>query len=293
VVVTKSSSREGRIMSRPRISRGRLIKIRDNLCGRDFEILESVARNRFLTSHQIRRLHFTHHASADAAVHATNRALARLSRVGLMEHLNRRVGGVRAGSGSHVWNLTEGGARLLRTTGHFDALPERFRRHEPGVTFLEHTLAVAEVGLRLTEAERAGEFTIVELQRDPDCWRAYSGRHGGVVNLRPDLALVTTSGDYEDHWFLEVDRDTEAPSRVIRTCRSYEAYRQTGAERKHIGISPAVVWITPDKKRAATLRSHIVRDGGLSRAHFAVVSLDDLPSLIKAGIGSQETGDGA
>jgi hypothetical protein len=189
--------------------------------------------------------------------------------------------------------LTEAGARLLRTTGHFDALPERFRRHEPSVTFLEHTLAVAEVGLRLTEAERAGEFIIVELQRDPDCWRAYSGIHGGIVNLRPDLAMVTTSGDYEDHWFLEIDRDTEAPSRVTRTCQSYEFYRRSGSEQRRIGVFPAVVWITPDEKRASTLRSHIAKDAGLSRGLYAVVSPDDLPTLIKTGIGSQETGHGA
>lgn len=280
-------------MSRPRISLGRLTEIRANLCERDFEILESVATDRFLTSHQIRRMHFTGHTSTDAAVRATNRALARLSRIGLLEHLSRRVGGVRAGSGSHVWNLTEAGARLLRTTGHFDELPERFRAHEPGATFLEHTLAVAEVCLRLSEAAGNGDFTILELQREPDCWRPYSGRHGGVVNLRPDLALVTASAEYEDHWFLEIDRDTEPPSRVIRTCRSYEFYRQTGAEQKRVGVDPAVVWITPDAKRATALRRRIAKDKGLSQGLYAVVSPDDLPALVKAGIGSQETGHGA
>jgi hypothetical protein len=269
------------------------MQIRDSLCERDFAILTSVARNRFLTSHQIRRTHFTDHSSSEAAIRATNRALARLSRLGVVNHLWRRIGGVRAGSGSHVWSLTEAGARLLRTVGEFDALPERFKAYEPGATFLEHTLAVAEVCLRLSEAARRGDFAIIELQREPACWRAYSARHGGVTTLRPDLALITASGEYEDHWFLEIDRDTEPPSRVIRACRSYEAYRQTDVEQKRLGVFPAVVWITPDAQRAATLRSHLDQATGLRRGLYSVVQVDDLPSLVRAGIGSQETDRGA
>ncbi|MBS3957476.1 MAG: replication-relaxation family protein [Clostridiales bacterium] len=280
-------------MSRPRVSRGRLQAIRSQLSERDMGVIEEVAKNRFLTSHQVRRHHFADHATDTAAIRATNRSLARLADLGLVLHLDRRVGGVRAGSGSHVWTLTEAGARLLRTAHETDGFPARYRAHEPTTSFLEHTLAVAEVCLRLSEADRGGNFSIVELLREPDCWRAYSGRHGGVVHLKPDLSLVTMCGQYEDHWFLEIDRSTEPPSRVVRACLRYEAYRETGAERKRIGVFPAVVWITPDAKRTNTLRSHITRTPGLSRDLYAVVQIDDLPSLIKAGIGPQETGHGA
>ena len=280
-------------MSGPRVSRGQLRAIRDSLSDRDMEVLESIATNRFLTSHQIRRLHFADHTTSAAAIRSTNRALAKLAGLGLVAHLDRRIGGVRSGSGSHVWTLTEVGSRLLRSTGEFDELPARLRAHEPTLTFLEHTLAVAEVCVALTEAERGGEFTVIELLREPECWRAYSARHGGVAQLKPDLYLVTTSGEYEDHWFLEIDRCTEPPSRIVRACQKYESYRQTGAERKRIGIFPAVVWVTPDAKRCATLRSHIARTPDLDHRFFAVVYATDLPSLIKAGIGSQETGDGA
>jgi hypothetical protein len=280
-------------MSGERISRGRLAEIRGSLCERDNAVLESVARNRFLTSHQIRRLHFTDHSSSEAAVRATNRCLVRLSRYGIIDHLGRRIGGVRAGSGSHVWTLTEAGARLLQSIGEFEGLPERFRAREPGATFLEHALAVAEVCLRLTEADQGGSFSVVKLLREPECWRAYSVRHGGVAHLKPDLSLVTACDDYEDHWFLEVDRDTEPPSRVVRACRAYEAYRETGAEEKQVGVFPAVVWVTPDAKRATTLQSHIASAAGLSQDLYAVVQVDDLPSLIRTGIGNQETGHGA
>ena len=280
-------------MSRPRISRGRLHEIRGNLSERDIEVMESVATNRFLTSHQIRRLHFSGHATSAAAIRSTNRALARLATLGLLAHLDRRIGGVRAGSGSHVWTLAEAGARLLRAGGEFDELPARYRAHEPTLSFLEHTLAVAEVCVALTEAERGGQLSIIELLREPECWRTHCRRHGDDIRLRPDLSLVTASGDYEDHWFLEIDRCTEPPSRVVRACQKYEAYRLTGAEQMRAGVFPAVVWVTPDTKRCVTLRTHIAQTSDLDQRIFAVVHAANLPSLIKTGMGSQETGDGA
>lgn len=280
-------------MSGERISRGRLHEIRSDLSDRDVAVLESVATNRFLTSHQIRRTHFADHATKAASTRSTNRALARLAGLGLVAHLARRIGGTRAGSGSHVWTLTEAGVRLLRATGDIEGLPVRLRAHEPTSTFLEHTLAIAEVCLRLSEADRDGGFSLVELLREPECWKAYSGRHGDVIHLRPDLSAVTVTGDYEDHWFFEVDRNTEPPSRIIRKCQTYEAYRQTGAEEKRVGVFPAVVWVTPSAKRAATLQDHIAKAPELSRGVFAVVQIDDLPALVGAGIGSRENSHGA
>lgn len=100
---------------------------------------------------------------------------------------------------------------------------------------------------------------------------------------------MTASGDYEDHWFLEIDRDTEPPSRVLRACLKYEEYRRTGEERRRLGIFPAVVWVVPDQKRAATLKRHIAGEARLSRDLFTVVSLDDLATVVTAGSDAQET----
>jgi hypothetical protein len=275
-------------MSCPRVSRGQLEEVRAKLSKRDLEILTSLAASRFLTSNQIRRLYFADHATNAAAIRSSNRALARLADLELICHLDRRVGGVRAGSGSNVWSLTETGGRLLHHGGVSNLLPKRLRTHEPTATFLEHTLAVAEVCLRLTEAARGGDFTILELQREPDCWRAYTGRDGGVATLKPDLALVTACGDFEDHWFLEVDRDTEPPSRIVRACLRYEAYRGTDSEQKRLGVFPAVIWVVPHPKRAAALKTHLSKTPGVSRSVFEVVAIDDLPSLVRAGFGSRE-----
>lgn len=254
------------------------------------EILRSIARSRFLTSGQIRRTHFADKPGQAAAIRSSNRALARLGDMQLIDHLERRVGGMRAGSSSHVWSLAPAGARLLESTGQFDGLPRRVREYEPTLTFLEHTLAVAEVCLTLSEAAHSGKFAILELQREPDCWRAYNGSHGGIVHLKPDLAVVTASGAFEDHWFVEVDLDTEPPSRVVRTCLRYEAYRRSGAEQRRLGLFPAVVWIVPNEQRKASLARHLAAEPRLSRGMYAVVVLDELASLMKSGMETPETG---
>lgn len=266
-----------------RISRAQLESIKARLSARDLAILEAVAANRLMTSRQIRRLHFWDHASDVAAIRSTNRTLARLAELKLITHLDRRIGGVRAGSNANVWSLTEPGARLLRSIDEAD-MPFRFRPQEPTTSFMEHTLAVAEVTVRLSEAARGGDFSLLALDREPACWRAHSGTHGGVARLKPDLYAITASGKYEDHWFFEVDRSTEPPSRVIRTCLKYETYRSTGMEQNATGVFPAVVWITPNEKRASTLRTHLASAQGLTPGLYAVVVPDDLTSLIKAGI---------
>lgn len=106
-----------------------------------------------------------------------------------------------------------------------------------------------------------------------------------MLYLKPDLAVVTASGRNEDHWFFEVDRDTEPPSRVVRTCSRYEVYRYSGEEQSRNGEFPAVVWVVPGSKRATTLRSHIAASKGLSHGFYEVVPIVDLLSLIKTGIG--------
>jgi hypothetical protein len=226
-----------------------------------------------------------------AAICSRNRVLGRLAELSLIAPLKRRIGGVRAGSGSRVWYLAPAGARLLRTLGGFDDLPSRVRAYEPTGSFVEHTLAVAEVCVELTVAERSGETTVARLQREPDCWRTYSSTRG-VEWVKPDLAVVTTSGKFEDHWFVEIDRDTEPPCRIIRSCLRYEAYRRSGVEQKRLGLFPGVVWVVPDAKRKATLMARIAQEGRLSQSVYAVVLPDEVLPLMKAGIGSVEDGHG-
>lgn len=271
-------------MSRQYIGCRQLEQIRDKLIDRDIEILTSLVRYRLLTTRQICRLHFYNKRTQNVAMRSCNRALAKLNNLRLIDPFERRIGGVRAGSGSYVWQLSSVGNRLLRITVNTDCLPKRRRAYEPSRTFLKHTLAVAEICLCLSEAERHGSFIVSDLQREPDCWRVYNGAGGGIMRLKPDLGLVTISGEFEDYWFLEIDLATEPPSRVIRTCLNYEAYRRSGIEQKKFGVFPAVIWIVPTEGRKSAVQARLDEDSRISPGLFFVILPNELEQLIHAGV---------
>lgn len=92
-----------------RISRQQLEEISARLGERDFQVITSVQRYRYMMTSQLQRLHFTD----AAALRAASRALKKLRELGLIDTLSRRIGGVRAGSGSLVWHITHAGERLI------------------------------------------------------------------------------------------------------------------------------------------------------------------------------------
>jgi len=270
-------------MSEKRTSRRELEGIRSSLADRDIEVVASVAMHRFLTTRQICRLHFAYKPTETAALRSANRALDKLRCLRLLVALDRRIGGVRAGSGAYVWSLGQVGARLLQRVDDIDGLPRRQREFEPSSTFLKHTLAVAEVCIRLTEAAQRRDITLLDVQHEPACWRAYTGAGGGIARLKPDLVVVTATDEFEDHWFLEVDLATEPPSRVVRACLNYQDYRRSGVEQRRLGLFPAVVWIVPTNRRKETIKSHMRKHEGISPGLFTVITLDQLETLINSG----------
>ena len=266
-------------MTDSRLGRRILDQLRVELSERDEEILRRLVNLRFMTTTQVREMVFHEKRTSGAGLRAANRALAKLRASGLVTALDRRIGGVRAGSGSYVWTLTEGGARLCDNTTR----SRRDRRREPSRTFLEHHLAVTEATVRLYAATRGTRTAVQAVQAEPDCWRPYNGPDGVRLTLKPDLAVTTRSDDFDDHWFFEIDLDTEPPSRIIRKSRQYEAYRRTGLEQRQLGVFPAVVWLVPDDKRRKQLERHLA-DADLDANVFVVITLDELPALVARGV---------
>lgn len=286
--------------SAARISRTMLGQLEEKMAERDVAILRAIEQHRFLTTRQITQFCFTDKPTPTAALRAANRALKKLASLTLVTAMQRRIGGVRAGSGGSIWSITEPGHRLL----HHRALnpdngSRRVRFHEPSSTFLEHTLAVAETHLVLRRTATANvsstqPVTVKSVELEPGCWRPYLGPGGVALTLKPDLDAVTRTGDFEDHWFLEVDRATEPPSRIIRKCQQYQAYYRTGTEQKRHGVFPAVVWIVPTPARRAQLEHRLESNPAIDLRLFIVVTLDQLPGLLRSGppasITSQEGG---
>ena len=84
------------------------------LSDRDIAILKSLSKCTFMLTGQIQRLHNTDASTQTAALRATAREMKKLKEYGLVKNLDRRIGGVRGGSSSLVWHLSEAGYRLLK-----------------------------------------------------------------------------------------------------------------------------------------------------------------------------------
>ena len=270
-------------MNDQRIGRSKLELLAREISDRDFEILKSTREYRYLTTGQLRRLHFRGAISDIAALRSANRILAKLKDLDLLRPLNRRIGGVRAGSASFVWALSPTGSRLLDMQECADN-PKRKRFREPSPSFLEHTLACSELSIRLLEMgflEKSA--TLIKQELEPNCWRNYNGLGGVARTLKPDLYTITSTGEYEDHTFWEVDLATESPSQVIRKCEQYIAYRRSGIEQRRSGVFPSVVWLVPGDKRKSSLKRHISEMRGGNADIFTVITMDELYVLVELG----------
>lgn len=251
------------------------------LTERDSQILADLERFRALSIRLVQRLHFPAgphglHATVPTATRLANRVLLRLEAHGFIARIDRRVGGPLRGSAATVWHLAATGERLLRAR-RGEASRRRFVT--PSRDFLAHTLAVAEFAVTVKEAELGNALEVLELDTEPSCWRPFQSALG-VVTLKPDLFLVVANSEVEAHIFVEIDRGTEHLPAVLKKCRTYQQYRQTGVEQARSGVFPVVLWITPDAERARKLRTAIRKEPDLPADLFSICAeADALPAL--------------
>jgi Replication-relaxation len=253
-------------MRRPvRLGSRQLRRLRDELSERDLAVLHSVTSLRLLSARQIQELHFADHSTSLTAARVCRRVLERLTNDGLLVRLDRRVGGIRAGSASFVYCLGPAGDRVLR-----DGQVRR-RVREPSRTFLDHTLAVAQVVVDLTAAARRGQVELLRVETEPACWRTVQATIAGDDQLKPDLFVALAANDYEYRWFVEVDRGTESLTALVRKCRLYDSYYRTGHEQHQHGVFPQVLWRVDSQRRLSQLTDALRRDRRLEPGLFVVV----------------------
>lgn len=262
---------------RPPRSAYKIYELRRHLTPRDLDVLRSLETYRLLTTGQIQRLHFTEHVSSSSAARTAVRVLGRIEGHGLIVRLRRRIGGLDKGSAANVWQLAALGERLLRA---LDGDPNRRRFIEPSEPFTEHTVAVAELAVRIIEESRRGRFEALALETEPECWRSWVGAAGAEQWVKPDLFVVTASADYEAHAFVEIDRDTEHMPAIIRKCLTYQRYWSTGIEQARADLFPAVVWVVPSELRAERIRTAIRDEASLTSELFHVVTSDEALSVL-------------
>lgn len=263
-------------MSAQRLGRRGLERLRNRLSDRDLAILQSVDAFRLLTARQIEALHFHDHATPLTGARAARRVLERLTRDRVLTRLERRIGGVRAGSASHIYAVGPAGHRVL----HGDS-SRRWR--EPSETFVAHTLAVADLVVALTEQDREGGAELVEYQTEPGCWRDSPRPMAGTQTLKPDLFVATATNQSELRWFVEVDLGTESGSAIVRKCRTYHAYWQSGIEQERHEVFPKVLWVADTPRRAGLIHRAIGKAHSLHQPLFDIATTNDAIAVL-AGV---------
>lgn len=225
---------------RPYITRARVAEITERLRPLHWALLTDVARLNVVSGRQLRQLHYPDTASGQRAA---RRDLAQLVQWRVLARLDRRIGGVRSGSDGFVYRLDVVGQRLLE--------PERQRYRTPwtpSATHLAHALAVSDLYVQLHR--ESAHWKMLAFDTEPRCWRSFSGPGGAPVVLKPDAFVVGAAGDFEDSWFIEVDRATESLPRITDKAKRYISYWQTGREQRERGVFPKVLWVVPDEHRA-------------------------------------------
>lgn len=272
-----------------RTSQHRLRDITAQLSTRDFAILLSIERFRFLTTTHLQAFHFSSHQSADTAARTCRLVLSRLRSLRVLGVLNRRVGGIRSGSEGMVYYVDAVGDRILRAE-----YPERRRKRpeEPSTRFVSHTLAIADLAIDLRREAHARGAEVVRIAPEHEARRRYTDLLGAPQTLKPDLyvELAEHPGDPEvEAFFVEVDLGHESLPTLLGKCRAYETYRSTGTEQRAYGSFPRIVWAMDAartqtaQRRRDNLAVALARSSQLSSGAYIVASLQEAATRLMEG----------
>jgi hypothetical protein len=160
---------------------------------------------------------------------------------------------------------------------------DRYRVTEPSRLFLDHTLAIADARIELEVAARKRLFDLVEVEIEPTSWRRFSGPGGAPAFIKPDLYVVTGRDEFEDCWFIEIDRGTESPQAIGRKCRAYDLYWRSGLEQAQHSTYPLVLWVTPTDQRARKIKSVVAHARTLNQELFRNTSSEQFIATIAGG----------
>jgi hypothetical protein len=254
-------------------------RIVDSLSQRDRAVVADVARTRVMTGGQITRLHFSD-LSLATRERTRRRVLARLVALDVVTTLERRIGGVRAGSSGLIYSLGVAGQRALPLLAA-DNLPEppaRIRRPwTPGRLFLAHSLAGTELYVRLREHERAGDLRLAAFSVEPAAW--WPSGMGGLV--KPDAYALLHATEVQDSWWVEVDRATESLPTIRRKLLAYVDFARTG-QLGPDGVTPRVLVTAPHGTRRSAITDLVKQLPPPADALFRVALHDQAAAFLVA-----------
>jgi hypothetical protein len=259
-----------------RISSRQLDDIVSQLSDHDRSVLRFVSEVRLASGKQLVR-RFWLNGNPDNQGRVGRRALKRLTEWRILDVLPRRVGGVRAGSDGLIYGVGVAGSRLLQREGFYGK-----RLGTPGARYVDHTLAVTELVVRLSEADASGQLDLITTETEPTCWRGFLGPMGARSVLKPDLFVRIGVGAYEDRWLFEVDRATEASGTLIGKAKRYLSHYRSGSEQAAHGVYPRIMWTVPDARRAGQVTEALSRLPAESWRLFSVCLFDQVIEQLAA-----------
>jgi Replication-relaxation len=249
-----------------------LVKLEHEIAELDRRVIETVHRLTLVSGAQIRRLHFETSGNGRNDGQRARRALLRLSRLGLLVRMERRIGGKKFGSEGFCYRLGAEGQRLMSWWDQGAVTLGRVRP-EPGARFVQHRLAVSELYVCFIEASRAAgadKLEVLEFAGEPDSWRTFDGLFGGRQRiLKPDGFLKLGVGEFEHWWFCELDLGTVSRRARESQAAAYRSYWRCAAAES---VMPRVLWITQNELVAERARAAI-QPSGEPHGLFVVTTL--------------------
>lgn len=268
-----------------RVRRERLLELAGIVTPRERQVVELVDRLRLVSHAQLAALLRDPTSPASPASQARNARglLAGLTDQGVLARLQRRVGGVRAGSSGHIYYPGPVGQRLV-AYWQGDGLTRGRVRPDPGTRYIRHRLGVTQLYVDVQLAVCAGRLDVLTFDVEPDCWRTSLDGLGGRTVLKPDAYLRVGLGAYEDRYFIEVDLGTESRPVLRRKLRAYLDYFNSGVEQTAEGIFPRVLLLTNSDARAESIVELCGRLPAESWHLFAVGRLERFIGLVTGQI---------
>lgn len=252
-------------------ARSRIRRIAGHLTDEDRRVIEVLATVRMASGGQLNRLLWPTTASG---ARTARRRLHRLSELRVVTRLSRQIGGIKGGSQGYTYALDVAGQRLAQTQH-----TRTIRRPTPSHDFIDHTLAVTEVYVRLHEAELRGAIEVVRFDGEPVCWREFTGAAGRRERLKPDCYAAWITPEWEMAAFWEIDRGTEHPGRLARKASQYLRYWRNSPELAAGEFFPSVVWLAHLPTRARVITS-VMESFDAPAGLFVSLTLDDLENFI-------------
>lgn len=267
--------------SKSYLTPSRIQIIKRQLSERDLSILSVLQKFKYASAIQLERLFFTTSTPLSNA-RLSRRTLKRLTDIQVLQRIDRRIGGVRAGSAGYIYSLDRAGRALNQGTSK--GLRRTF---EPSYLFLNHTLRVTELYVLLKEANSFGALHLDIFQPEPLCWRPFPGV--GRRYLKPDAYITLRTSEYEYHWFIEIDMDTETMPRIDHKLNGYSAFWATGKEQAVYGLFPTVLFLVPTEARRYQIARQIERLPPKAQRLFEAALFSQAMQLLVADVNGADS----